>query len=209
MRRKAGGEQRDEPCRYGEQAPRGDRDEPIECRDARQCAERQSGQSPGEDVPAGFARGENAVEKQRHLGALAQHGQSDDGRQREERLVAARHRPPDVGKVLRQLAPMLRHPDVVPDEHDDGDREDRGVKELLPAAGESLREPVGESGDDNRAQRADSDAGRDEAARAGDAASHGQNDANDETGFDGLAEDDDERAEHGYSAMTSPLAVLS
>ena len=92
---------------------------------------------------------------------------------------------------------------------DDGDREDGGVKELLPAAGEGLRKPVGEGGDDNRAQRADSDAGGDEAARAGDAARHGENDANDETGLDGLAEDDDERAEHGYSAMTSPLAASS
>ena len=147
-------------------------------------------------LAVGFARDQNAVEKQRDLGALAQHGDADDDGEREKAFLARRDGMAHRRQFARELASVTRHPDVVPGEHQHGEAEHAGVEQLLPASRERARKLLGESGDDERAQEARRRAGEDDGARSRDAARDRERDPDDQAGLDDLSKDDDERAEH-------------
>src|SRR5262249_57853780 len=86
--------------------------------------------------------------------------------------------------------------------------EDAGIEQLLAGACERIGDRFGEQGDDAGAERAHAGAERDPGSPLRHATGCRQHDADDQPGFEHLAKDDDERAEHEcYSAITTPLAV--
>ena len=77
-----------------------------------------------------------------------------------------------------------------------GGAEHAGIEQFLARAFERVGDGLGKQGDDAGAERTEEHAGCNPVSAAADAAGRGQHDADDQTGFDHLAEDDDERAEH-------------
>ena len=77
------------------------------------------------------------------------------------------HRLADLLHLAGEFPAMARHPDVVPDQHDDRDEQDRGVENLLPDARQRLGDHAGEGGDEAGAEHARRDAGRDDEPAAG------------------------------------------
>src|SRR5262249_28667687 len=102
-----------------------------------------------------------------------------------------------------------RHPGVVPHQHHDRDRQDRGVEQFLTGALEHLRDRAREGRDQASAEHAARDAERDPAAAPDDTLRCGHHDADDQPGLENFTKDDDECAEHFYSAITTPFAVAS
>jgi hypothetical protein len=96
---------------------------------------------------------------------------------------------------------VARHPDIVPDQHHDRDREDSGVEQFLAYALEGVGDGVDESADQAGAHDADRDARPDIAAASRDAARHRHRDADNDAGLDDFAEDDDQCAEHAILAL--------
>ena len=109
-------------------------------------------------------------------------------------------------QFARHLAAMAGHPDIVPGEHRHREKQDGGVEQFLAIALEQGRQFAGESRDQTGAQYARQHAAGDRPAAPGHALGGGQHDADDQTGFDHFAEDDEQRGQH-YSAITTPWAV--
>ena len=141
-------------------------------------------------------RDDNAVEKQNDLGALAQHRNGDDDRQRTRRLVTGEDGAADRKHFLGDLAAVARHPDVMPAEHDRGEDEHAGVEQLLAAALEQFGENTGECRNDARADEARTDAAGNQEVAPGHSLRHRKYDADDQAGFDDFAENDEQRTEH-------------
>jgi hypothetical protein len=72
--------------------------------------------------------------EERNLRALAHHRHRADNAKRQNRFGARPHLFADSLDVGGELAAVARHPNVVPNEHDDGDEQDRSVEDLLPDA---------------------------------------------------------------------------
>ncbi len=109
---------------------------------------------------------------------------------------------------------MARHPDVVGDEHDDRDEQNRGVEDFLAHPRHRLGERARERGHEARAHDARRDAEPDHDAAAAHALGDREHDADDEARFDDFAKDDDQGAEHGgslacYWTTRKPSVVAS
>jgi hypothetical protein len=145
--------------------------------------------------------GKDAVKKQHNLGAFAQYRDTDHDGYRGRWPVAGRHRTSDGAHLAGKLAPVARHPGIVPGQHADGDQQDCGIEQLLAGAVEQRPQFAGKSGDHARAQHAGEHTGSDPPA----AARHGpgcrQHDAHDQAGLDDLTEDNDKAREHRRSLM--------
>ena len=189
-------QQCNEHGRCGENVPRGDADKPI----VGQCGERRPDREPehAADEKRGPRRaaGEDAVEEQHDFRALAQHRKSYHHDERGHRPLARAHRRTDRGHLGCHLAAVARHPDRVPHQHHHGGAEHAGVEQFLARTFERVGDGLGEQGDDAGTERAEEHAGRNPVSAAADAAGRSQHDADDQTGLDHFAEDDDERAEH-------------
>ena len=99
---------------------------------------------------------------------------------------------------------MLGHPDIVPGQHDNGEREHRGVEHFLPGAGERLGDQAGEQGDDTGTENTGRDAAKHIAQPMRHRLGHGEDDADDKPGFDNFTKDDDEGSDHNV-----PLSAIS
>ena len=93
-------------------------------------------------------------------------------------------------------------------------QQDRGGEDLLAGALEHIRQRGGEDGDQAGAGDPRRDAAGDPAASAGDALGRREDDADDQAGLHGLAEDDDHADEHAaeprsananHSQLQAPL----
>jgi ABC transporter substrate binding protein len=119
------------------------------------------------------------------------------------------HRGADLPHLLRHDAPAACHPHIVPSQHGEGQDEDDRVEEFLARAFEQGRNLPCEVGH----QTCTYDTGRyaiaDPEAALRDALGCGEDDANDESGLDDLAKNDQECREHPdpHSAITTPCAV--
>ncbi len=91
---------------------------------------------------------------------------------------------------------MARHPGIVPHQHHHGGAQHAGIEQLLARAFEGARNALREQRDDAGAECAEPDAETDPGAAVGHAPGRGHHDADDQTGLDGLAKNDDECAEH-------------
>jgi hypothetical protein len=98
------------------------------------------------------------------------------------------------------------HPEVVPCEHADRSRKDRGVQDFLPGSLKRVGDGGGEDGYDPRAARAGRDTRGYPLRAAPDANGSRHDDADDERGFQHIAEDDDRDGEHGTSARDETTA---
>ena len=85
---------------------------------------------------------------------------------------------------------------IVPGEHDDSDEQDGGVEQLLASAFEQGAELTGEGRDHGRASNAAKHAIGDPEAAACDTLGRGEHDADDQSGLNDFAEDDEERCKH-------------
>ena len=139
---------------------------------------------------------DDAVEEQHDLRPLAHHRDGDDGGQSGERSLAEPHRLADFAQFGGHGAGVVRHPQDVPAQHDDGEAQDRGGEHLLAGAFERVGQRGGEGGHQAGAGGARGDAAGDPASAAGDALGRGQDDADDQAGLHGFAEDDDQADEH-------------
>ena len=144
--------------------------------------------------------GGDTVEKQRDLAALAQDGNADHHRKRQQRLAAVRDRLAGLTQFAGHFPATMRHPGIVPGQHHHGDAENGGVEQFLPHAGKELRQRAGKGGDDAGSENARQHATADPTIAVRDRAGHREHDADDQSGFEHLAEDDDECGEHGASA---------
>ena len=135
LRGEAGSEKGDERARHREQAARRNRHQAEIGDRAHGDAGDEAEQRTDQEIARGrAASGGKTIEEQRDLRALAHHRDGDDDRQRDERARAAAHLLAELARLGRELAPVARHPDVVPGEHADGEAEDRGVEQLLADA---------------------------------------------------------------------------
>ncbi len=75
----------------------------------------------------------DAGEKQHDLAAFTQHGDGGDDAEGRDRLGPRRHGVADFAQVRNKLACVVGHPDDVPREHDDGQRQ-HGEREQLLAS---------------------------------------------------------------------------
>src|SRR6202008_4218118 len=77
----------------------------------------------------------DAVKEEHGLRTLAQYREADHDRQHIKRLSAGDYRVADRASRCRELAPMARHPNVVPAEHADGEQQNHSIQQLLADAG--------------------------------------------------------------------------
>ena len=91
---------------------------------------------------------------------------------------------------------MRGHPDIMPGEHRDRDAEDQSVEQLLPHAGKSFRHFSDEDRDKARADEAPKDSARDPLAAAGHSFRRRHHDADDNSGFDDFAKNNDQGGKH-------------
>ena len=97
---------------------------------------------------------------------------------------------------------MPRHPDILPGQHDDGDAENGRVEKLLSGPADRVRDRAREGREKGRAGNPCSNTQPYPTATAQHAMGGGEDDADDQSGFDGLPEDDDESADH---LLATPL----
>jgi hypothetical protein len=93
----------------------------------------------------------------------------------------------------------------VPNQHDDGDEQDRSVEDLLPDARQGFGDNPRKGGHQRGADDACRNAAGDDQAATAHALRHPQDDADDHTGLDDFAKDDDQRAEHCQSPIASTV----
>jgi hypothetical protein len=80
----------------------------------------------------------DAGEEQHDLAALSHDRCGDRNAEHQHRLRPLSHRIPEIAQTRVHLAGMLRHPDHVPGEHDDGQKQNAGDEDLLTAALEGM-----------------------------------------------------------------------
>ena len=154
--------------------------------------------------------GGDAVEKQRDLAAFAQDGNADHHGQRQQRLAAVHDGLAGRAQFAGHFPAVMRHPDIVPGQHHHGDAQNGGVEQLLPHARKELRQRAGKGCDDAGRKRARQHPAADPAIAVRDRAGDREHDADDQSGFEHLAEDDDEGGEHGistYCTVRAPRAL--
>ena len=87
---------------------------------------------------------------------------------------------------------MPRHPHIVPGQHHHRDAEDRSIEHLLPHAFEELRQCAGKGRDQARRHAAGQHAAGNPAVAMRHRTCDREHDADDETGLENLAKDDDQ-----------------
>src|SRR6202040_1133209 len=108
--------------------------------------------------------------------------------------------------ILADLAPVPRHPDIVPAKHNDRDAENGGVEDFLAGARERIGQGPRESRHQRRAQEPGENAARDIEPARWQRPGRGQLNADDQSSFDDLAQDDDKGADHANTSMSPGLA---
>ena len=99
-----------------------------------------------------------------------------------------------------QFTPVPGHPNIVPAEHDNRQRENRGVEHLLPHAFERIRKSARENREKRRAENARCYASGHIFYPSQDALGGGKHDADDQAGLDHLPENDNCGPKH-YSLL--------
>jgi len=97
----------------------------------------------------------------------------------------------------------------VPRQHDHRDGKNCRVEQLLPHPFEQLRQRAGKGGDEASRDNACQDPAANPAIATRDGACDRKHDADDQAGFEYLAEDDDERSQHNqpvYCTVKAPRA---
>ncbi len=150
---------------------------------------------------------DDAVQEQRDLAAFAQDGDADHHGQRQQRLGAVRNGLADRAHFPGDFPAVMRHPDIVPGQHDHGDAEDCRVEQLLSHAREQLRQGTGERRDEAGRKRARQHPAADPAIAMRHRAGHREHDADDQSGFEYFAEHDDEGGQHGYRLLHGQSAA--
>ena len=141
--------------------------------------------------------GNHAVEKQHDLAAFAQHGDADHDGQRQQRFRALDDGLPGRAQFAGEFGAVARHPDIVPGEHHDGERQDRGVEHFLPHAGEQVRQGAGKGRDHAGRENAGEHAAGDPLIAMRHRARDREHDADDQAGLEDFTEYDDQCGNHG------------
>src|SRR5262249_11629039 len=105
---------------------------------------------------------------------------------------------------------MARHPDIVPTKHDDRDREDAGIEKLLADASKERRKGAREHRRDTGPEDAGGRARGNPPFPMSNRPRRRHHDADDETGFEDFAKDDDQGTDHGllYCTIKVPVVAL-
>ena len=138
----------------------------------------------------------DAVEKKHNLGAFPHHGDGDNGGQRGQRSLSKPHRIANRPEFGGHATGMMRHPQDVPAQHDHGEPKDAGGENLLSRTFECIGQGGGENRHETGAGHARADPGGDPTATADDALGCGQDDADDQPGFQGFTKDNNQTHEH-------------
>ena len=158
-------------------------------RDAEQPAEQKAAKSR-------FARRRNTVKEQHDFRTFAQDGDGDDNGQRHQGLGAFSDLPTDMAQIGGHFAAVAGHPDVVPGQHDHGEREDARVEDFLAEASQGVGQRAGKDGDQRRPDQASCDAAGDPEAPARNATRHSEDDADDQAGLDHFTKDNYQSTQH-------------
>ena len=101
-----------------------------------------------------------------------------------------------MGVRDRHLLAVARHPEIVPHQHDHRRAEHARIEQFLARAFEGIGDRLREQRDHAGAQHPQADAESDPGASIGHTAGRREHDADDQAGFDGFPENDDECAKH-------------
>ena len=135
----------------------------------------------------------DAVEKQHHLGAFAQHRDRHHDGERQQRFGAGGNRLAGRAQLGDKLAAVPRHPDIVPGQHQHREAENAGVEHFLAAAAEQFGQAAGEQRHQAGAEYAGGDAAGDPVTAPHHSRGHSHDDADDQAGLENLAKDDQQR----------------
>src|ERR1700674_3558304 len=89
----------------------------------------------------------------------------------------------------------------MPAKHDDGEAENGGVEDFLADARERIGQGARENRDQRRAQKPGENNARDIEPAGGQGSGPGQHNADDQSSFDDLAQDDDKGAGHANTSI--------